>query len=92
MNISCYSKKNRRKKTMPLLSQKEVLNLKLGCIPLPQLKILARNLGISDKGSATEIIKKILGKQQDERTIDEFIRQKYAKRIQERRSIILMRI
>jgi hypothetical protein len=35
---------------MPLLSQKEILNLKLGCIPLPQLKILALNLGISDKG------------------------------------------
>jgi hypothetical protein len=73
---------------MSLLSQKEVLNLKLGCIPLPQLKILALNLGISDKGSATEIIKRILDKQRDEKTIDEFIKQKYAERIQERRSII----
>jgi len=73
---------------MPLLSQKEILNLKLCCIPLPQLKILALNLGISDKGSATEIIKRILGEQQDEKTIDEFIKKKYAERIQGRRAII----
>jgi len=73
---------------MLLLSQKEVLNLKLGCIPLPQLKILALNLGISDKDSAAEIIKRILEEQEDEKTIDEFIKQKYAEKIQERRSII----
>jgi len=73
---------------MPLLSQKEILNLKLSCIPLPQLKILALNLGTSDKDSATEIIKRILREQQDEKTIDKFIKQKYAERIQERRSII----
>ena len=73
---------------MPLLSQKEVLNLKLSCIPLPHLKILALNLGISDKGSATEIIKRILGEQQDEKTIDEFIKQKYVERVEERRAII----
>jgi len=63
---------------MPLLSQKEVLNLKLSCIPLSQLKLLALNLGISDKGSATEIIKIILSVQRDEKTIDAFIKQKYA--------------
>mgnify|MGYP000400976995 CR=1 FL=1 len=73
---------------MPLLSQKEVLNLKLSCIPLPQLKILTLNLGISDKGSATEIIKRILGAQQDEKTIDEFIKQKNAERVEERKAII----
>jgi len=73
---------------MLLLSQKEVLNLKLGCIPLPQLKILALNLGISDKDSAAEIIKRILEEQEDEKTIDEFIKQKYAEKIQKRRSII----
>jgi len=73
---------------MPLLSQKEFLNLKLSCIPLPQLKILARNLGINDTGSATEIIKRILVKQPKEKTIDEFIKQKYSERIQERRAII----
>jgi len=73
---------------MPLLSQKEVLNLKLSCIPLSQLKTLSINLGISDKGSATEIIKRILEEQKDEKTIDEFVKKKYAERIQERRSII----
>lgn len=78
---------------MPLLSQKEVLNLKLACIPLTQLKILALKLGISNKGSATEIIKRILEKQPDEKIIDEkiindFIKQKYAEKIQKRRSII----
>lgn len=73
---------------MSLLSPKEVVNLKLGCIPLPHLKTLALNLGISDKGSATEIIKKILEKERDEKTIDEFIKQKYAEKIQVRRTII----
>lgn len=73
---------------MSLLSQKEVLNLKLSCIPLIQLKILALNLGVSNVGSATLIIKLILEEAQDEKTIDEFIRLKYAERIQERRSII----
>jgi hypothetical protein len=73
---------------MPLLSQKEVLNLKLSCIKAPQLRILASNLGISNKGTSTEIVKRILGKQQDENIINEFIRQRYAEGIQERRSII----
>jgi hypothetical protein len=73
---------------MPLLSQKEVLNLKLSCIPLPQLKMLALNLGISNLGSTTEIIKRILEKQPDEKIVSEFIKQRYNKRIQERRAII----
>lgn len=73
---------------MPLLSQKEVLNLKLGCILLVQLKTLALNLGVSNVGSATEIIKRILEKRPDEKAIDELIKQKYAERIQERRAII----
>jgi hypothetical protein len=70
-----------------LLSQKEVLNLKLSCILLPQLRMLAQNLGINDTGSATEIIKGIFEKQADEKIIDEFIKQRYAERIQERRTI-----
>lgn len=73
---------------MPLLSQKEVLNLKLGCIPLLHLKILVQNLGISEHGSATEIIKRILEKPQQEKVIDDFIKKKYTERIQERRLII----
>mgnify|MGYP005844615933 CR=1 FL=1 len=73
---------------MPLLSKKEVLNIKLSCIPLQQLKILAANLRVTNRGSATEIIKRILEKQPDEKIINEFIKQKYAEKIRERRSII----
>jgi len=73
---------------MPLLSQKEVLNLKLSCIPSPQLKILALNLGISNKGPATEIIKRILKSRPAERIINEFIKKRYVERIQKRRAII----
>ena len=73
---------------MSLLSQKEVLNLKLGCIKVPQLKILASALGISNSGRASEIIKRILEEQPDESVIDEFIRQKYKERITERRAVI----
>jgi len=73
---------------MPFLSQKEVLNLKLGCIRLPELRILALNLGISKKGTATKIIKKILEERPNEELIDEFIKQKYAERIKERRAVI----
>jgi len=73
---------------MPLFSQKEVLNLKLGCIPLPHLKMLAQNLHISNLGTATEIIKRILRSQPNEKIIDEFIKEKYTERIQERRSVI----
>ena len=73
---------------MPLLSQKEVLNLKLSCIRVPQLKILASELGISNSGKATEIIKRIFERQPNEEIINEFIRQRYRKRIKERRAII----
>ena len=73
---------------MPLLSQKEVLNLKLSCIPLPQLKMLSQNLEINNTGSATEIIKRIMESPPDEKVIDKFIKQKYSERIQERRTII----
>jgi len=73
---------------MPLLSGKEVLNLKLSCIRLPQLKTLALNLGTSKRGSVAEIVKRILGVQPDVKIINEFIRQKYTGRIRERRSII----
>ncbi|HQG79306.1 MAG TPA: hypothetical protein PK564_03115 [bacterium] len=73
---------------MPLLSLKEVLNLKLGCISLPDLKILSQSLGVSNVGTATEIIKRILERHPDEKVIDEFIKRNYSKRIQERRAII----
>lgn len=73
---------------MPLLSAKEVLNLKLSCIPLPQLKILALNLGIDNRGSATRIIKRILEKEIKEDIVNEFIKQRYNEKIQERMKVI----
>ena len=45
---------------MPLYSKKEILNLKLNSIKSKELRVLAENLGISTKGSAAEIIKRIL--------------------------------
>jgi len=73
---------------MSLISQKEVLNLKLSCIPLPQLKMLAQNLGINNTGSAPEIIKRIFEQHINEKIINEFIKQRYAEIIQERRAFI----
>lgn len=73
---------------MPLLSQKEVLNLKLSCIPLSDLKILSQNLDVNNIGTAVEIIKRILEENPNEKVIDEFIKSKYLKKIQERRTII----
>lgn len=73
---------------MPLLSQKEILNLKLNCIPLPYLKTLALKLGLRGINLAREIIKRILNMDIDEKVIDEFIKQKYNEKIQERRKII----
>ena len=73
---------------MPLSSQKEVLNLKLSCIKVPELKILALDLGIYSSGKGAEIIKRIFERQPDDTLINEFIKQKYTEGIQERRDII----
>jgi len=73
---------------MPLLSQREVLNLKLSCIPLPQLRMLAQDLCVSNKGKATDIIKRIWESQPGEQIINEFIKKRYSEKIQERREII----
>ncbi len=73
---------------MPLLSQKEVLNLKLSCIPLPQLKLFALNFGVEGSGPAGEIIKRLLENGIDEKIVNEFIKQKYNEKIQEQRKVI----
>lgn len=73
---------------MPLLSQKEVLNLKLSSIPLLYLKTLALKLEVSDKASGTDIIKEMLKKKLDEEAVDEFIKQKYVDKIKERQALI----
>jgi len=73
---------------VPLLSEKDVLNLKLNCIPLPDLKRLAINLALSTQGSGADIIKTIIRSALSERIVDEFIRQKHAEKVSERKSII----
>lgn len=73
---------------MPLLSKKEVLNLKLYCIPLEQLKKLAMQFKIDNKGSASDLIKRIILINPDENKIDLFIKEIYKSQIEERRKII----
>ena len=73
---------------MPLLSQKEVLNLKLSSIPLLQLRELSLSLGLDYRGAAANIIKRLLEEEVDEGVTDKFIKRQYAEKIQERRVII----
>lgn len=70
---------------MPWYSPKQVLNLKLNTIQAPRLRMLARELGISSRGSAAEIIKKILSAESDIAAIDRFIKREYVQEIQIRR-------
>jgi len=73
---------------MPLLSQKEVLNLKLSSIPVSQLRDLTLSLGVDDVGSGAELIKRLLIHSIDEKAVDKFIKQKFTEIIQERRAVI----
>lgn len=73
---------------MPLLSPKEVLNLKLSCIPLPDLRILSRNLGNLELRSAFEIIKALIEIQEDEEFINTFIKEKYKEKTDARQLLI----
>lgn len=73
---------------MPFLSQKEVLNLKLSCIPLQDLRILARSLGNIELRSAFEIIKKLIEIQEDDEIIDTFIKEKYKEKTEARQLLI----
>lgn len=73
---------------MPLLSQKEVLNLKLSSIPVVQLRELALGMNISDNGSGAELIKRLLTYSISEKLVNGFIKQKFTESIQRRRAII----
>jgi len=73
---------------MPLLSEKEVRNLKLSSIPLAKLKEFAENLGQNNAGSATDVIKKLIDIQNIDPKIDTFIKQQYSLRIKERKGLI----
>lgn len=75
---------------MPLYSKKEILNLKLNSIKSKELRVLAENLGISTKGSAAEIIKRILEMkpQPPENIVDDYIKSIFRQSIQERKELI----
>jgi hypothetical protein len=69
-----------------LVSKKELTNLKLRSIKSDDLKELARALGIEPRGTASDLIKRLIdipvGK------IDEFIKRKYQEKIKKRQKII----
>lgn len=73
---------------MPLLSAKEVRNLKLSSIPLELLRDFAENIGESNKGSKTDIIKRLINVVDIDSKIDGFIKQQYILRIKERKDLI----
>jgi hypothetical protein len=73
---------------MPLLSAKEVKNLKLSSIPLEELRSFAKTLGQDNRGSATDIIKRLIDILDIDSQIDAFIKQQYALRIKERKAVI----
>jgi hypothetical protein len=70
-----------------LLSQTEVLRLKLSTIPAPLLKDLGRKIGAVGNG-AGDLIKSIIASNVNEQEWDAFIKQEYAKKAEERRSFI----
>jgi len=69
-----------------LVSKKELANLKLRSIKSSDLKELARVLGIEARGTASDLIKKLINISAD--IIDEFIKRKYQEQIKERQKII----
>ena len=73
---------------MPLLSSREVRNLKLSSIPLPKLRTFAESLQQSSRGNGTEIIKHLINLQNIDNALNAFIKKQYNERIKERKSLI----
>jgi len=73
---------------MPLLSNKEVRNLKLSSMPLPKLREFAEILNQSSRGNGTEIIKRLIGLQNINDKLNDFIKRQYNERIKERKELI----
>lgn len=73
---------------MPLKSAKEVLNLKLGTLPVRELREMAAILGVPNQGRGCDIIKRLLASSVNEQQVDNFIKQKYTERIERRRAIV----
>lgn len=71
---------------MAWLTRREVLNLKLSTIPAPDLRNLARELGISPRGTTVEVVKRLLDVDEKvEEGIDRFIKSKYREKVKARR-------
>ncbi|MFN3269720.1 MAG: hypothetical protein ACK42G_03945, partial [Candidatus Kapaibacteriota bacterium] len=74
-----------------LVSKKELINLKLKSIHSNDLRELAKSVNVSTKGNVNDLIKKIISIIEEkipEEKIDEFIKNKYQNRVNERRKII----
>jgi len=69
-----------------LVSQKELANLKLKSIKSEELKELADSLSVDSRGTAADLVKKLINTPQDK--IDNFIKRKYQKQIRERQKLI----
>lgn len=69
-----------------LVSKKELTNLKLRAIRSDGLKELAGIFGIDSRGTATNLIKKLIDVPQSK--INEFIREKYKAQVEERQKLI----
>uniref|UniRef100_A0A7C3ERX9 SAP domain-containing protein n=1 Tax=candidate division WOR-3 bacterium TaxID=2052148 RepID=A0A7C3ERX9_UNCW3 len=69
-----------------LVSKKELANLKLRSVKADDLKELAKILGIDTRGTASNLIKRLIDIPQV--TIDEFIKRKYQERVKERQKLI----
>ncbi len=74
---------------MPFLSRKEVLNLKLKSIPTQFLIEFCRDNNIPRKLKTTEIIETLIEwKDAVDNKVDEFIKNKFRQKIEERRKLI----
>jgi len=69
-----------------LVSKKELANLKLRAIKSDDLKELAETLSIDARGTASNLIKKLIDVPQNK--IDEFIKRKYQAQVKERQKVI----
>jgi len=69
-----------------LVSEKELANLKLKAIKADDLKELAVAVGVEPKGSAGDLIKKLISIPQNK--IDSFIKTKYQAQVKERQKLI----
>ena len=69
-----------------LVSEKELTNLKLKAVKADDLKALAASVGVEPKGSAGDLIKKLIGLPQNK--IDSFIKTKYQAQVKERQKLI----